>query len=101
MPKYLPSPDECANCGVAIPPKARACPGCGADERTGWRENDATRYDGLDLPESAFADETDAGGSSSARATHRSAPRAGLRWYWLVVAFALVAALVLGLISFR
>ncbi len=50
-------PTECANCGADIPRSARVCPGCGADENSGWRENDATRYDGLDLPETAFADE--------------------------------------------
>jgi predicted RNA-binding Zn-ribbon protein involved in translation (DUF1610 family) len=50
-------PAECANCGAALPRTARACPECGADEQTGWRDNDATRYDGLDLPETAFADE--------------------------------------------
>jgi len=43
-------PDECANCGAAIPRHARACPECGADEGTGWREQSI--YDGLDLPES-------------------------------------------------
>ena len=96
-----PAPDECANCGAAIPPKAKACPGCGADERTGWRENDATRYDGLDLPDSAFADEADTGGGGSARANHRSTPRRGLRWYWLAVAALLIASLVLGVVSFR
>lgn len=42
-------PEECANCGEPIPRNARACPGCGADERTGWRETSI--YDGLDLPE--------------------------------------------------
>lgn len=57
MPKDLQAPETCANCGADIPRTARACPGCGADERSGWRENDATRYDGLDLPETAFADE--------------------------------------------
>lgn len=43
------APEHCANCGEAIPPKARACPACGADERTGWRETSV--YDGIDLPE--------------------------------------------------
>ena len=89
------SPAECANCGAAIPRRARACPECGADERTGWRENDATRYDGLDLPAAAFEDE------SAATPAPRRVPRGGLRWYWLMLAVALVAALILGLVPFR
>jgi hypothetical protein len=48
-------PEECANCGAAIPRDARACPECGADERTGWRESSV--YDGLELPDSAYADD--------------------------------------------
>ena len=47
-------PEECAQCGEPIPRNARACPGCGADERTGWRE--ISTYDGLDLPEETSAD---------------------------------------------
>lgn len=49
MTEKLRAPDVCANCGAAIPPKALACPSCGADERTGWRE--ASVYDGVDLPD--------------------------------------------------
>jgi hypothetical protein len=47
------SPENCPVCGAAVPPRAAACPGCGADERTGWDE-ETTRYDGLDLPEESF-----------------------------------------------
>jgi hypothetical protein len=36
-------------CGATVPRGSRACPECGADERSGWDE-DAARYDGLDLP---------------------------------------------------
>ena len=43
------APEQCAQCGEAIPPRALACPECGADERTGWREQSI--YDGLDLPD--------------------------------------------------
>jgi hypothetical protein len=32
-----------------VPPNALACPQCGADHNSGWRE-DAAIYDGLDLP---------------------------------------------------
>ncbi len=43
-----------------MPKNARACPHCGADERSGWNE-DETRYDGLDLPDS------DSGGTDANR----------------------------------
>ena len=33
-----------------MPRGASACPGCGADERSGWN-TDETRYDGMDLPD--------------------------------------------------
>ena len=81
MAEYPPPPDECANCGAAIPPTARACPACGADERTGWRET--SLYDGLDLP-----DATDEDGAKKPR-------RAGLAWYWVVTAIAAVVAALL------
>ena len=51
-----PPPEECANCGAVIPRGAKACPECGADERTGWRETSG--YDGLDLPDEAWRDDS-------------------------------------------
>ena len=103
------APEECANCGAAIPRNASACPECGADERTGWRDDDdATRYDGLDLPESAFEDDdAPSAGAPRAGSPTRSSERSprplrrGLAWYWILVAALLVAGLVLGLVSFR
>ena len=38
----------CPNCGAEVPIKAKSCPDCGSDEKTGWSED--TMYDGLDLP---------------------------------------------------
>ncbi len=55
MPRDFVPPTECPVCGEAVPRTARACPGCGADERSGWDE-EATRYDGLDLPDPADAE---------------------------------------------
>jgi hypothetical protein len=43
-------PDECGQCGEAIPPDAYACPGCGADERTGWDANPWLDHT-IDLPD--------------------------------------------------
>ena len=57
--KFRP-PEICPVCGEDVPPKARACPGCGADERAGWNE-DAEYLDGVDLPEAELPDD---GGSS-------------------------------------
>ena len=92
MPEQpLPPPDECANCGADIPRNAKACPECGADERTGWRDD--SPYDGLDLPDAAFADET---------APPRPAPRRfGLPWYFLFAGFVLLALLTVGLLVYR
>lgn len=71
-------PPSCAVCGADIPRHARACPECGADERTGWREQSI--YDGLDLPDEALP----------------SPPRRdGLPWYWLVAGVATVVAIIL------
>ena len=82
-------PAECANCGTKIPPRAKACPNCGADERTGWREGSV--YDGLDLPDTAFDDETLA---------PRPAPKVnGLAWYWWMAAVCLVLLFLSSFIS--
>jgi hypothetical protein len=53
LPKNFTPPEECPVCGEPVPRGAHACPHCGADERTGWNEED-TYYDGIDLPEAAF-----------------------------------------------
>lgn len=86
MPRPTP-PEECANCGTAIPRAARACPECGADERTGWRETSI--YDGLDLPEESTAEDRAFG-----RSVRR--PKGGLAWYWIAAAIGVLATLVLG-----
>lgn len=74
-----PPPSECPVCGAAVKPTARACPECGADERSGWNDDD-TRYDGIDLPETSFDEEKrhEAGGEP------RLKPRGLSVWWWLV-----------------
>ena len=44
----------CQVCGEVVDAKALACPGCGADDDTGWSEGAA--YDEVDLPDEAFGD---------------------------------------------
>ena len=45
-------PGDCPVCGESVPKQAKACPGCGADARSGWQEEDS--HDGLDLPDEEF-----------------------------------------------
>jgi hypothetical protein len=84
MPRTNPPPEECANCGAAISRDARACPQCGADERTGWRETDI--YDGLDLPDEKEPD---------SRASRGERKVNGIAWYWWCVGIGLVLLLIL------
>ncbi|MGB0766772.1 MAG: hypothetical protein ACPGYV_03580 [Phycisphaeraceae bacterium] len=42
----------CPICGEVVRARALACPGCGADDETGWSED--AEYDGVDLPDEAF-----------------------------------------------
>lgn len=43
------APPVCPVCGADVLRRALACPECGADHNSGWRE-DADTYDGVNLP---------------------------------------------------
>lgn len=83
-------PEECANCGAAIPRDAKACPECGADERTGWRETSV--YDGMDLPDSAHEETRDVGTMKPSLRVN------GIAWYWWIVGLALLVFLLSALL---
>ena len=79
-------PDECPNCGAAVPRNARACPGCGADEETGWSEAPAAPE--LDLPDAefdydAYVEREFGGGGPKPR---------GIGWVWWVAAILVLLA---------
>ncbi len=80
------TPEVCPNCGAEVPRGARACPECGSDEKTGWSEE--ARASGLDLPEEKF-DYDDFVQREFGR--EGPVPR-GMRWYWWVIALAMLAA---------
>ncbi|MEI6072214.1 MAG: zinc-ribbon domain-containing protein [Verrucomicrobiae bacterium] len=82
------APEICPNCGAEVPPKARACPECGADEQTGWSEE--ARVGGLDLPDENF----DYNDFVKREFGGKSVVPRGLHWFWWVVAL-MVAALFL------
>ena len=81
-------PENCPNCGAEVPRGAKACPGCGSDERTGW--SDEAGQDGLDLPDDEFDYgefvKREFGGSG------KPAPPRGVSWFWWLVAMAVLAA---------
>jgi predicted nucleic acid-binding Zn ribbon protein len=84
------APETCANCGAAIPPKARACPECGADERTGWAEQSI--YDGLDLPEDD--DECE-------QADRSRQHRQSRQWLWWLAGVILILLFILATLGVR
>lgn len=47
------TPEVCPVCGEDVPPRALACPECGADHNSGWRDG-AMEADGLGLPDEEF-----------------------------------------------
>jgi ssDNA-binding Zn-finger/Zn-ribbon topoisomerase 1 len=47
------APELCPVCNEEVPSGALACPECGADHKSGWREN-SDAYDGLNIPDNDF-----------------------------------------------
>ena len=77
------APEICPSCGAAVPPRAKACPGCGADEATGWSES--AQADHLGLPDENFDYEkfvqSEFGGETKPR---------GISWLWWITALGLI-----------
>ena len=67
-----------------MPTGALACPECGADERSGWRED---VVDGLDLPEEAVDY-----GEFMKREFGREVKPEGIGWVWWAAAVAALLA---------
>jgi hypothetical protein len=81
-----------------LPPNARACPECGADEATGW--SDRAQAQRLGLPDDDFDyDEFVKGefGEGQRRTADRLKPP-GMRWVWWVVAVLLLLGFVLSFV---
>ncbi|MGD0057852.1 MAG: zinc-ribbon domain-containing protein [Verrucomicrobiia bacterium] len=88
-------PSLCPNCGAEVPAKARACPECGADEKTGW--SDDTIYDGTDIEDPGEFNYED---WKRREVDGRGPRRTGKQRFWWIVAV-LILALVLWLVVFR
>ncbi len=87
-PTRLPAPEVCPVCGEEVPRGAVACPECGADHQSGWRE-DAADHDGLDLPEDPF-DYEEFVASEFGSGSKRSA----LKPHWWITGVLLLAILI-------
>jgi len=85
-------PEICPLCGASVPPNAKACPGCGADENSGWAEDaqQATAAD-LGLPEEDFNYDEFTRREFGPPATRPP----GLHWVWWLTGIALLLAIFL------
>ena len=83
------APETCPNCHADVPPNAKACPECGADESTGWSE---TAYaSSLDLPPS---DEDFDYEEYKQREFGTPSKPNGIAWYWWLAAIILLLAFI-------
>lgn len=80
-------PTHCPVCGAEIPPKALACPECGADEKTGWDYRDI-QYGALNLPDEDFDYE-----DWKQREFGRDPRPRGVSWLWWVTGILLLLIL--------
>jgi len=86
-------PEDCPNCGTAVPPNAKACPECGSDELTGWSE--AATEAGLGLPDESFDYDKFV---QEEFGEHPARPR-GLAWGWWLVALLTLALFLFALMT--
>jgi hypothetical protein len=81
----------CPVCGEDVPPRARACPECGADHNSGWRL--AADGGGLDLPDEEFDYD-----EFVAREFGEGVRPSGIRPIWWVTAIVVLLAMLAGLV---
>ena len=81
------TPEICPVCGEEVPNRALACPECGADHNSGWRE-EAESYDATGLPEEDFDYK------EFVRREFGTAPRPGtIKTVWWVTAILVIVVL--------
>jgi hypothetical protein len=81
------TPKVCPVCGEDVPRRALACPECGADHNSGWKE-DSYNEDGLDLPDDFSYDDfvkREFGGTPKP---------SGVKVFWWLTAIAVLAILI-------
>jgi len=86
-------PTVCPNCGAEVPPNAKACPGCGSDEKTGWSEY--ANIGALNLPDEEF--NYDEFAEREWGHKKKVVPR-GIKVFWWTVAVLLIGLFFWGII---
>lgn len=87
-------PETCPNCGSEVPRRAKACPECGADEETGWKDEAVVQR--LGLPDDSFDyDEFVREEFGEKKASVK--PR-GIGWLWWIVGVLVLVAFALLLL---
>jgi len=77
----------CPVCGADVPRRAKACPECGACDKSGWRQD---QYPGgLDLPGENFNYDD----FVRRELEGRSPKKTKVQWLWLIVAILIVIGL--------
>ena len=84
------TPEICPSCGAEVPPRAKSCPECGADEHTGWSEE--AYASNLGLPDDSFDYEEFVGREFGGKKDPPSRPFGAV---WMVVAIVLVVVFLL------
>jgi predicted amidophosphoribosyltransferase len=82
MTSKLRAPKVCPVCAENVPRTALACPECGADHTSGWRE-DAEAYDAVDFNYKEFVKQESG-----------SSPRLAIKRVWWITAILLLAAFI-------
>ena len=94
MKKNRPTPEVCPVYGEDVPPKAQACPNCGACHESGWNEDADPDIAGTDITGHGYEDEEKFDYERwQAREQGRDLPRHGVRPMWKWVALLLLVVL--------
>jgi hypothetical protein len=92
MAKPSRPPEICPVCGEDVPRNAKACPECGADEQSGWKEDaleiDAVGGDADEFDYDRFVQE-EFGGKVS---------KPAIGWFWWAVAAVLLIWILVGFV---
>src|SRR5262249_5788643 len=83
------TPELCPVCYEEVPAGALACPECGADHNSGWREN-ADAYGGVNLPDDEFNYD-----DFVKREFESRVKPSGLKMLWWIAGILLIVALLL------